>query len=102
MIEKPKVHPSYGDFVSHRKLGANSQATQFPGRQRICMPPRPPQEEWGHDLLTNRKQISKKLEDGQDGLPVWAALQLKQIAIFKKAGEGTANYGEPYGGFLKN
>ena len=45
MIEKPKVHPSYGDFVSHRKLGANPQATQFPGRQRICMPPRPPQEE---------------------------------------------------------
>lgn len=64
--------------------------------------PRPPQEEWGHDLLTDGKQISEEPEDGQDGLPVWGALQWKQIATFKKKGEGTANYGEPYGGFLKN
>ena len=42
-------------------------------------------------LENNFPQISEELEDGQDGLPVWGVLQWKQIAIFKKKGEGIAN-----------
>lgn len=38
MIEKPKVHPSYGDFVLHSKLGSNPRPHSFPGNTASACP----------------------------------------------------------------
>ena len=38
MIEKPKGHPSYGDFVSHRKLRANPRPHSLSGDMASARP----------------------------------------------------------------